>query len=416
VKRREFFKTAGAAGVGSAALGAAPVRKEWLMSTTETAYRGPEPSAFLVSHCRRILDQNLLKAGETFILTTPMVYDVDYMQAMLVAAGEIGATGMHVAVISHDPTQGRDQGRLGPSPGAALTPVHWNLYAEADLLINSSLGSAPGLPSPTTAYNVKVGDHPYRSDSEYINRPGSKTRWLNVGYDLGRQQRYFPTAERRERTLRGARLLDEARGEIRVTNEAGSDWTCSGAGRPGHAQYGIADFPGRWDNFGYGCVAYGPVEDSADGVLVFKPGDIIRDIYPNVLREEVRVTFQNGYVTGVEGGSQARQWQEHLSSFDHREAWGLAHFGWGTHEKTQLSSVDDIGHYHHNLMGSLLYSLGMNFAHGMGGPDAGYSGLGATARIAPNHSHYAMFDCDVYVDGNKVIEQGRCSPEAGGIA
>ena len=432
MKRRTFLESVGVAGVGSAALGAAsPLSAGWLTSSDEALSAGPEPSPYRVAHCKRILLQNLLRAGETLIISTPMIYDHGYFLAMLVAAGEIGATGLHMVVISHpfDPTA--PENRMGPPPGYALTALHWDLYDSADLLITSNIGSVSGLPNVATSYNVKVGNHPYRSDHEYINWPGGRVRGLNMGgtdwsttptssttssvTGVAYQERYFPTEDNRERAIRGAKLLTDnnANGELRVTNAAGSDWRCSMVGRPGHAQYGIANRPGRWDNFGYGCVACGPVEDSAEGVLVLRPKDMIMNIADPFLDEEVKLTFERGYVTKIEGGKPALDWEQYLASFSNREAYGIAHFGWGIHRKSRPS---EMYHWHHNSMGSLLFSLGANFAHGLGGPEVDYSGLGMTTRRAPNHSHFAMFNCDVYVAGQKIIDRGRVAPEAGGIA
>ena len=405
MRRMRFVRTLAAAGAGATLAPRAAVAGEYV-TTTDDLNVLPEPSSVLVAHCKKILEQNLLKTGETFVIATTSVYDQDYVLAMLVAAGEIGASGAHLAVF---PKIDGNQYESG------LTAWHWEAYAGADLLITSSLGNSPGVPASQTAYESKVGDHPYRTDLEYINRPGSKTRWLQLGYDLGRQRRYFPTAERRDRTRRGAILLDQTRGELRVTSDAGTDWRCSMQGRPGHAQYGIADVGGRWDNFGYGCVACMPQEDSAEGVLVLQPGDIITSIYPQVLEEPIRLNFSGGYVTEIEGRKRATQFQNLLASYGSPESFGLSHFGWGTHEATELTGPDDIGHYHHNKIGSLLYSLGMNFGHGLGGPETGYSGGGASTRIAPNHSHFAMFGCDVYVAGQQHIDRGRVSVEAGGI-
>ena len=182
MKRRTFLESVGVAGVGSAALGAAsPLSAGWLTSSDEALSAGPEPSPYRVAHCKRILLQNLLRAGETLIISTPMIYDHGYFLAMLVAAGEIGATGLHMVVISHpfDPTA--PENRMGPPPGYALTALHWDLYDSADLLITSNIGSVSGLPNVATSYNVKVGTHPYRSDHEYINWPGGRVRGLNMG-------------------------------------------------------------------------------------------------------------------------------------------------------------------------------------------------------------------------------------------
>ncbi len=405
IKRREFVKTVGALSVGSS-IAAVPASADPLVSTTDDLNARPEPSSVMVAHCKKILEQNQLRAGETLVVATSMVFDHNYFLAMLVAAGEIGATGAHIVVFPKI---------RGSSYESGLMAWHWDIYASADLLITSSIGRSPGIPGPSTAYNSKVGNHSYRTDHEYINRPGAKTRWLSLGGDLARQRRYFPTEERKQRTLRAARLLDETRGELRVESDAGSNWRCSNEGRPGHAQYGIADTAGRWDNFGYGCVAVGPQEDSAEGELVLQAGDIVTSMYPRVLDDSIKLTFEAGYVTKVEGGKRARQFEELLASYNNAESYGIGHFGWGVHESTRLTGDADIGHYHHNTAGSLLYALGMNFGHGVGGRGAGYSGLGMTTRVAPNHTHFAMFNCDVYVGGQKVVDRGIVSRQAGGV-
>src|SRR5207247_6780506 len=162
----------------------------------------------------------------------------EYFAAMLEAAQKIGAVGVHAAVL---PKTG-EGGKLV----SGLTAAHWELYSTADLLIDSRLGAPQGTPGATTAYEARVGKHSYRTDFESISRPGSKTRWLALGYTVPEQKKYMPNPQREERTLKGAKLLDKAK-QIRITSAAGSDLTLSKEGRPGHAQYGIADFPGRWD-------------------------------------------------------------------------------------------------------------------------------------------------------------------------
>lgn len=404
MQRRDFFTKMGLVGAGTAAFTMAPGRELHLISSTGKKGETPTPRADLVRHARRILEQNLLERGETFVVATPRGgYDQEYVAALLTAAGNIGANGMHVAVVA----QPTENGELE----SALTPLHWDVYRAADFLITSSFGAPEDLPGPATAYGAKVGDHEYRTDFESVSCTDCSTRWLQMGpfFSVPKQKEYFPTQERKQLTVEGARLLDQTRGTLRVTSAAGSDWSCSMEGRPGHAQYGIADVPGKWDNFGYGCVACGPVEDSAEGVLVLEPGDIVKDRWPHVLDEEIRLTFEGGYVTEIEGGKRARGFQQLLDSYDDPEAYGTSHFGWGTHKKTHLKtgSEDEIGHYHHNKAGSLLFALGMNFGHGLGGEQMGYSGLGQTQRRAPNHTHFAMFNANCFVEGQQVVEEGE---------
>lgn len=409
MRRREFLKTSVAVGAGSTALSAAPFSSV-LMATTETAGDSrAEVDVHLVDHCRRILEQNLLTSGETFILATPDIHDEAYAGAMMAAAGGIGAHGMHVAVINHPERGESHRGRLEKDPRSGLDAVHWDTYAKADLLVTTDLGAPPGYPGPATSYAVKVGDHEYDTDHNYINRPGSRTRWLDLGFPVWMQEEYFPTEELRTRTLDGAKWVHE-KTRIHVTSAAGSDWVCTKEGRPGHAQYGIADRRGRWDNYGYGCVAFMPNEESAEGTLVLEPGDIIPDLYPRVIEEEVRLEWSGGYVTEVEGGRTARVFEDLLASYDDPEAFGLSHFGWGTHERTRIGSGSDaeIGHFHHNRIGTLLFAVGINFGHGVGGPETGYSGSGTEAdRKAPNHTHFTIRNASVAVDGEQVVRDGE---------
>lgn len=385
--RRNFFKSVG---MSSVALSSFPV-----LLTTEQAKAQGAASTDLVAHCKKILVQNLLKSGEFLIIATPYVYDQEYFAAMLAAAHEVGAIGVHVAVLPRV-----ENGKLV----SGLTAAHWELYAAADLLITSSLGAPQGMPGSSTAYTAKVGKHGYRTDFESISRPGSKTRWLALGYTVPLQKKYFPNAEREALTLKGAKILDKVK-QIQITSAAGSNLTISKEGRPGHAQYGIADYPGRWDNYGYGCVACGPVETSAEGVLVLEPGDIIVQLDPQVITESVKLTFKGGYVTKIEGGATGQKFEAILKGYNDKEAYGTSHVGFGTHENTDAAS--GIGHYHHNKSGSLLFALGQNQGHGLGGESMKYAGLGMTTRKAPNHSHFSVFKHDFIVDGQKVVDKGK---------
>ena len=261
-----------------------------------------------------------------------------------------------------------------------------------------------------TSYEAKMGNHPYRTDYEYISREGSKTRWLKIEETLDGQIKYFPTAEREALTVKAAKAVQDGR-EIRVTSKSGSDLRVRKVGRPGHAQYGIADVRGRWDNFGYGCLVIGPEETMADGLMVVEPGDMIQS-YPGTfadkdmpIRERMRVTFEGGYITKIEGGRDADRFRAVLASFQNKESFGISHIGFGTHENTDPK---DPGFAHHNKIGSILVSLGANYGHGLvGGPALNYSGLGPTTRKAPSHSHFTVYGQDFSCDGTKLVQSGK---------
>jgi 2,5-dihydroxypyridine 5,6-dioxygenase len=409
MKRRDFFKTSAVPAAATAA------GFSLFEAAAEPATRA-NPDQTMIDHCRRILDQNLLKAGQRLLVATSDKYDADFTRGILLAGAEIGAVGGHLAIL---PKLG-EQVWFSKDAGATrgLTPWHWDLYASADLLIVAGPEAGARTPVPReyasglpvmTSYESKQGDHPYRTDFERICREGSRTRWLKLNGTFDTQVKYFPTVERKERTLRAVRAVHKGR-EIRITGAAGTDFRVRKEGRPGHAQYGIADVPGRWDNFGYGCVVVGPEEYTAEGVVVLDPGDMVQS-YPRTLpakdmavREPVRITFESGYVTKVEGGADATRFREILASFNNKESFGISHVGFGCHERTDPA---DPGFAHHNKMGSILFSLGANQGHGLGGEALNYSGMGLTTRKAPSHSHFAVYGQDFYCDGVKLVERGR---------
>ena len=359
----------------------------------------------LTKHCKKILEQNLLKPEETLLVATPHMYPADLVRAFMDAAAEIGATGGHLEIIPR--IKGNDL-------VSGLTAWHWSTYASADLLVtivghglNAEMRRE--VPRPTSDYIEKVGNHPYRTDHEFINREGGKTRWLDVMMPVYQQRLYFPTQERADRTLAGAKILDKAK-EFRITSKSGSDYVQKKVGRPGHAQYGIADYPGRWDNFGYGCVATMPEEYTAEGTIVMGPGSIIPPMGPQAIVDEtIKLTFKGGYVTDVEGGPLAKRFSAFLASYGEKETYGVSHVGWGTHEKASLGEAtpDEVDNYHHNAAGSILFSLGVNYGHGLGGPGTKYSGGGPTLRKSKSHTHFTIFDGDFYCDSEKIIENGK---------
>jgi hypothetical protein len=410
MNRRDFFKTSI---IPIAAFSARKV--EALSGVEQNAF--PEADQEMVKHCRRILEQNLLKAGERLIIATSHQYDREFTRGMLLAGAEIGATGGHLVVLPST----REEEWFSPDCGATrgLTPWHWDLYADTDLLFIVSpragarkmtpLKYKSGTMPVLTSYEGKLGDHPYRTDFERLCREGSKTRWMKMGGSFAEQVKYFPTQERKELTLKACRAVHEGK-EIRVTSDSGTDFVTSKEGRPAHAQYGIADLPGRWDNFGFGCLVIAPQEYIAEGVVMMEPGDMMQ-VYPGtwpekdmILTEPAKITFEGGYITKIEGGKVPQAFATLLKSFGGKENYGIGHIGFGTHENVD---VDAPYFAHHNKIGSILFSMGANMGHGLGGPALNYSGLGESTRIAPTHTHFAVYSQNFYCDGTQLVDKGR---------
>ena len=400
MNRRDFTKsiTATSAAIGATALAPSIFRPD----TAKAAEVAEQADVQVVSLCRRILEVNRLKEGETVVIATPHLVDEGYIAALMAAVTEIGATGVRVAVIPRETADGRLT--------SGLTAWHWDLYATADLLITCSIGAPSGTPRPVTAYIAKVGNHPYRTDFEYISRADSKTRWINLGYSTRWQAAWFPTPQLQETVMAAARDFLHPAKELRLTRGTETDLRFGKVGRPGHSQIGFVDAAGRWDNFAYGCANCSPNEDQVDGVVVLEPGDYLPSMAPyKIINEKIKLTWKDGYVIKIEGDSLARQFEAHLAKYNNPQSYGLSHFGYGCHPRTLLGNAtnEELSGWHHNYIGTVAFAMGVNYGHGLGGPDNHYSGLGASQNKAPNHTHFTLRDGKITCDGRTACENGR---------
>ena len=71
-------------------------------------------------------------------------------------------------------------------------------------------------------------------------------------------------------------------------------------------QYGYAEAPGRFDHWGAGHVHTFPNEGSANGTVVFAPGDIVVLPYCRYVQDEVRLDIRDGFIRKIEGGLDAK--------------------------------------------------------------------------------------------------------------
>jgi len=414
--RRNFAKSLGVKAGALSALAAAPVG--FMATPLRALAKTSDPG--LLPLCKAILKQNLLQPDERMLVATGYMYDEEYVMALLQAGAELGAAVMHLPVFPKWEGEKMVSGR---------TATHAKIYAEADLLLDVSMGRPPGVPSPGVG-SGKFLDHEFKSDRQFMTRPGSRTRWLSIGgmsSTVGIQRYLFPTKEIRARSIRGAEIFHNGK-ELRVRCPHGTDLVCSLEGRTGHSQYGIADVGGRWDNFATAVVAAAAVETSTEGVIVYVAGDDIKDIEPRVLpndKEKITLTYGSaGQITKVDGGRLAKEFEEYLASYNHPDITRLAHIGYGTdhrihrlnHRVLFSDITSDMKHqFHHNAWGSVMIAMGRNNQY-HGGPHANYSGLGLAARnAAPSHPHTALIQgASLWVDDVLLCDNGELTKEATG--
>ncbi|MFO1349552.1 MAG: hypothetical protein U1F68_02235 [Gammaproteobacteria bacterium] len=121
--------------------------------------------------------------------------------------------------------------------------------------------------------------------------------------------------------------------EARVVSAAGTDLRYRCGEYPVMSQYGMADEPGHFDHWGAGHVHTFPNEGSAEGVVVFQPGDIVILPYCRYVQDPVRVEIHDGFITRIDGGLDAKlmkDWlEDNKASAADRDPFAVSHLGWG---------------------------------------------------------------------------------------
>jgi 2,5-dihydroxypyridine 5,6-dioxygenase len=193
--------------------------------------------------------------------------------------------------------------------------------------------------------------------------------------------------------------------KVRVTSRAGTDFTYQCGDYPVMSQWGYADEPGHFDHWGAGHVHTFPNEGTANGTVVFQPGDIVILPYCRYVHDPVRVEIRDGFITGIEGGLDAklmRDWlQDNKASPDDRDPFAVSHLGWGLNPQSLWYGIALNGDTPERsraaartFPGNFLFSTGPNTQ-------------GGGKRSTRGHYDVPMRDCTVALDNEVVIKDGR---------
>ena len=192
---------------------------------------------------------------------------------------------------------------------------------------------------------------------------------------------------------------------VRVTSDAGTDLTWSRGEYPVMTQWGFADEPGHFDHWGAGHIHTFPNEGSANGTVVFQPGDIVILPYCRYVQDPVRMEVRDGFIRTVEGGLDAklmRDWLEDNKDGDNdMDPYAISHLGWGLNPQARWYGIALNGDAPERsraaartFPGNFLFSTGPNTQ-------------GGGNRRTRGHYDVPMRDCTIELDGKKVIERGR---------
>lgn len=172
---------------------------------------------------------------------------------------------------------------------------------------------------------------------------------------------------------------------VRVTTEQGTDLTMA---RPGAVTYDDCQVtgPGEIDFFPGGMWNLVPDIDTVNGVVRFTGS-----LHPvGRLVESVDLVFENGSVTKVSGGWQARAWERWLRSFGDQDVARFAHLSGGLARQAHI-----VGHDWEDLIvrGSVLVAGGASLLYG-------------GRNRAPAHFDGIVPIATLYLDQEPVLRSG----------
>lgn len=176
---------------------------------------------------------------------------------------------------------------------------------------------------------------------------------------------------------------------FRLTAPGGTDMTCSIEGRAPVLDYGTSRYPGSASLPPNSEIALGPVEGTANGVLVFD-GSIPHPLI-NLLDEPVTCKVEDGYITEITGGKEAEILKDILKSFDDPTVYNIAELGLGLNKHNELCGrmAPDEGSF-----GNIHIGIGKNLNFG-------------GVIDSPLHMDLIIKTVTIDIDGKKIMQDGE---------
>ena len=163
---------------------------------------------------------------------------------------------------------------------------------------------------------------------------------------------------------------------------------------------------GRFDHWGGGHVHTFPNEGSANGMVVFQPGDIVILPYCRYIQDEVRMTVCDGFIDKVEGGLDAKLMQDWLDD-NRADAGGQGPLrglppGLGPEPAGPV-----VRHRPQWRRTGTQPGRGPHLPRQLPVLDPAPNNQGGGKRTTRGHYDVPMRDCTLELDGELIIENGR---------
>lgn len=179
-----------------------------------------------------------------------------------------------------------------------------------------------------------------------------------------------------------------------VESDAGTDVTFQLKGRPCDPGDGRAIKSGEIDYFPGATPSIAPVEETVNGTIVVNGS--MAEPY-QLVEEPITLYMEEGVITEIEGGPDARELHTHLDSVDEPEAFHLAHFNVGINPAAIFGSSMEQDEM---VMGTVTF--------GFGDQDPDFEGTVGPCSI---HTDVTLRSPTVTIDGTVICEDNKLNPE-----
>lgn len=326
--------------------------------------------------CKKELALCKVRPGETVIVLSQGNDRLDYADAFVTAARDMGAESFNL--------------RLGNTSSVLNGP------AVTEVGINPLAGNKAALEALKQADLVVDLVFMLWSDEQHeIQKAGARVLTCIEPIEVLRQM--FPTEDQRRRVEFSAGLLRNAK-QMRITSKAGTDVVYQLGHYPIVTQYGYTDEAGRWDAWPGGFVFTAGKADGVDGTVVIDAGDIIAGPFRSYVGTAILLTIEKGCITDIQGGVDAEQMRAYLSGFGDSRAYATSHIGWGINENVSWNSMKmtarSYGQEARAYYGNVMFATGPNTE--LGGDND-----------TPAHMDIPLRGCSVFLDDQAVLIDGE---------
>lgn len=330
------------------------------------------------------MDQNALNAlcvqqlqlsgvheGETIAILSEGAERLDYADAFLWAARQLGATAFHLRLEDTPPTS---SAWVVGSSGLSGNPKAVAALKDVDMLIDLKF---------------------LLFSKEQFEIQAAGTRILTVVEPAPLLARLMPTKQLRERVEIGAEILAKA-STMRITSPGGTDVTYQLGMYPTMMEYGCNDEPGRWDHWPAAFVFTGGSDDGVDGRIVLSPGDVLLP-FNTYVQTPVDITIEHGFITDIRGGLDAELLKSYIEAFKDPRGYGMSHVGWGLDHRAKWHGLTQfgggMGMELRSFYGNVMFSIGPN--NELGGPND-----------TPCHFDIPMRNNSLFLDDEPIVLDG----------